>query len=206
MSSYSARFISNERTLPNLNTNNKMQDFTLKQLSGYNKSDTCLIGVNGKVYNITKYKKDLQDDNNSRVNLNLKCGKNYNNVNEANIFKNNFTVYKKYQVGKIKYYNLMIVLSILLKFVIVGLFIAAYRYTNNFYVLLPLLVYLLINIYIFYYNFWEKQKSVNTRLREINPDLVKNNNSNRFSDKIYKELNKDINNMLYGVDSVEEIQ
>ena len=35
---------------------------------------------------------------------------------------------------------------------------------------------------------------------------VKNNNSNRFSDKIYKELNKDINNMLYGVDSVEEIQ
>ena len=100
----------------------------------------------------------------------------------------------------------MIILNILLKIVIVGLFIAAYRYTNNFYVLLPLLVYLLINIYIFYYNFWEKQKSVNTRLQEINPNLVKNNNSNRFSDKIYKELNKDINNMLYGVDSVEEIQ
>lgn len=206
MSSYSGRFISNERTLPNLNTNNKIQDFTLKQLSSYNKSDTCLIGVNGKVYNITKYKKDLQDDNNSRVNLNIKCGKNYNNVNEANIFKNNFVGYKDYQIGNIKYYNQMIVLSILLKFVIIGLFIAAYRYTNNFYVLLPLLIFLLINMYTFYYNFWEKQKSVNTRLREINPDLVKNNNSNRFSDKIYKELNKDINNMLYGFDSVEEIQ
>tara|TARA_B100000963_G_scaffold360903_2_gene393800 strand:- start:249 stop:866 length:618 start_codon:yes stop_codon:yes gene_type:complete len=205
MSSYSGRFISNERTLPNLDTNNKMQDFTLKQLSGYNKSDTCLIGVNGKVYNITKYKKSL-DNGNTNINLNLKCGKNYNNVNEANIFKNNFTGYKDYQIGNIKYYNQMIILNILLKIVIVGLFIAAYRYTNNFYVLLPLLVYLLINIYIFYYNFWEKQKSVNTRLQEINPNLVKNNNSNRFSDKIYKELNKDINNMLYGVDSVEEIQ
>ena len=205
MSSYSGRFISNERTLPNLDTNNKMQDFTLKQLSGYNKSDTCLIGVNGKVYNITKYKKSL-DNGNTNINLNLKCGKNYNNVNEANIFKNNFTGYKDYQIGNIKYYNQMIILNILLKIVIVGLFIAAYRYTNNFYVLLPLLVYLLINIYIFYYNFWEKQKSVNTRLQEINPNLVKNNNSNRFSDKIYKELNKDVNNMLYGVDSVEEIQ
>lgn len=205
MSSYSGRFISNKRRLPNLETNNEMKDFTLKQLSGYNKSDTCLIGVNGKVYNITKYKKNL-DNGNTNINLNLKCGKNYNNVNEANIFKNNFTVYKNYQVGKIKYYNLMIILNILFKFVIIGLFIAAYKYTNNIYVFLPLTIYLLINLYIFYHNFWEKQKSINTRLQEINPNLVKNNNSNRFSDKIYKELNKDINNMLYGVDSVEEIQ
>lgn len=205
MSSYSGRFISNKRRLPNLETNNEMKDFTLKQLSGYNKSDTCLIGVNGKVYNITKYKKSL-DNGNTNINLNLKCGKNYNNVNEANIFKNNFTVYKNYQVGKIKYYNLMIILNILFKFVIIGLFIAAYKYTNNIYVFLPLTIYLLINFYIFYHNFWEKQKSINTRLQEINPNLVKNNNSNRFSDKIYKELNKDVNNMLYGVDSVEEIQ
>ena len=103
-----------------------MKYFTLKQLSGYNKSDTCLIGVNGKVYNITKYKKSL-DNGNTNINLNLKCGKNYNNVNEANIFKNNFTVYKNYQVGKIKYYNLMIILNILFKFVVIGLFIAAYK-------------------------------------------------------------------------------
>ena len=205
MSSYSGRFISNKRRLPNLETNNEMKDFTLKQLSGYNKSDTCLIGVNGKVYNITKYKQSL-DNGNTNINLNLKCGKNYNNVNEANIFKNNFTVYKNYQVGKIKYYNLMIILNILFKFVVIGLFIAAYKYTNNIYVFLPLIIYLLIYFYMFYHNFWEKQKSINTRLQEINPDLVKKNNSNRFSDKIYKELNKDVNNMLYGVDSVQEIQ
>lgn len=205
MSSYSGRFISNERRPLNLETNDEMKDFTLKQLSGYNKSDTCLIGVNGKVYNITKYKKSL-DNGNTNINLNLKCGKNYNNVNEANIFKNNFTVYKNYQVGKIKYYNLMIILNILFKFVVIGLFIAAYKYTNNIYVFLPLIIYLLIYFYMFYHNFWEKQKSINTRLKQINPNLVKNNNSNRFSDKIYKELNKDVNNMLYGVDSVQEIQ
>ncbi len=205
MSSYSGRFISNERRPLNLETNDEMKDFTLKQLSGYNKSDTCLIGVNGKVYNITKYKKNL-DNGNTNINLNLKCGKNYNNVNEANIFKNNFTVYKNYQVGKIKYYNLMIILNILFKFVVIGLFIAAYKYTNNIYVFLPLIIYLLIYFYMFYHNFWEKQKSINTRLKQINPNLVKNNNSNRFSDKIYKELNKDVNNMLYGVDSVQEIQ
>tara|TARA_Y100000389_G_scaffold41290_1_gene35969 strand:+ start:541 stop:1161 length:621 start_codon:yes stop_codon:yes gene_type:complete len=206
MSSYSGRFISNQKTSPNVNMSDQIQKFTLKQISNHNRSNSCLIGVNGNVYNVTKYKNKINELTEKNPNLNIKCGKNYNNVNERNLFTNDNIDYRDFKVGKIKYYNLMIILNILLKITIVIAFIAAYKYTNNMFVLLPLTVYLLFQMYSIYNNFWERQQSVNNRLNEIDPKLVKTKKKNKYSEKIYSELNKEVSNMLYGVNTVDELQ
>ena len=205
MSSYSGRFISNQKTSPNTSMENQKQQFTLKEVSSHNRSNSCLIGVNGNVYNITKYKKDLDDKTDTNNNLNIKCGKNYNNINEKNLFTNDIIDYRDYKVGNIKYYYLMIIIKILLKISIIGGFIGAYLYTKNIYVLLPLTIYLFFQMYSIYNNYWERQQSVNNRLKEINPNLVKEKTTNKYSNKIYSELNKDMNNMLYGVDTVDDL-
>jgi|TARA_Y100000389_G_C17383982_1_gene475944 cytochrome b involved in lipid metabolism len=205
MSSYSGRFISNQKTSPNVDINNQTHKFTLKQISNHNLSNSCLIGVNGNVYNVTKYKNKINEINGINPKLNIKCGKNYNNVNEKNLFTDSNIDYRDYKVGKIKYYNLMIILNILLKITIVIAFIAVYKYTNNIFVLLPLTIYLLFQMYHIYNNFWERQQRVNNRLHEIDPDLVKTKIKNKYSEKIYSELNKDVNNMLYGIDTVDDL-
>ena len=205
MSSYSGRFISNQKVSPNPNKTDGPQEFTLKQLSNHNRDYSCLVGVNGKVYNISKLKKDLDKQTGTNNRLDIKCGSNYNNVNVKNILKMDAIDYRDYEIGNIKYYNLMLILKFLFKLLIVVAFIALYKYTNNIFVLLPLIIYLLIIIYSFYFNFWEKQKKINNRLEEINPNLVKTKKSSRVTDKIYNELNRDINNMLYGVDDTDDL-
>lgn len=202
MSSYSGRFISNI----NIKSDNDIKNdkLTLKQLKTHNKNYDCLVAVNGKIYNITKYKNYLESID-KKKNLGIKCGYSYNNVNEANLFKTDTLDYKDYHVGYVKYYYLMIILKILFQLVLAIILYYIYLYTNNVYVLIPLVLYIFYLVYKVYYNYSQKQKVINGRLTEINPNLVNSNKSSRFSDKITEELNKDINNMLYGVDSIEDI-
>jgi hypothetical protein len=202
MSSYSGRFISN------INIKNddhiKNDKLTLKQLKTHNKNYDCLVAVNGKIYNITKYKKYLESID-KKKNLGIKCGYSYNNVNEDNLFKPDILDYKDYHVGYVKYYYLMIILKIIFQLVLAIILYYIYLYTNNVYILIPLIFYIFYLLYKVYYNYSQKQRVINSRLKEINPNLVNSNRSSRFSDKITKELNKDINNMLYGVDNIEDI-
>ena len=83
--------------------------YTEKELRDeYNQNDKCKIGVNGKVYDITEYKRGLRkyyndiNDDNDDIYLNIECGKNYYTFNESNIFKrktydkrNKETLYEK---------------------------------------------------------------------------------------------------------------
>jgi len=83
--------------------------YTEKELKDeYNQNNECKIAVNGRVYNITEYKKGLRkyyngiNDDNDDIYLNIECGKNYYTFNESNIFKrktydkrNKETLYEK---------------------------------------------------------------------------------------------------------------
>tara|TARA_Y100000593_G_C4114174_1_gene239427 strand:- start:4 stop:594 length:591 start_codon:yes stop_codon:yes gene_type:complete len=196
MSSYSGRFISNKHLNVDKDCTNNCKKYTKKSIANNNRKNNCLIAVNGKVYDITKYKKDLD------VTFNIKCGHYYDNVNENNIFPNND--YKEYKIGEIQYYNLIKILMILLKLIILVIFIFIYNYTQNIYVFIPLVVYLIYNASSFYYNHSERQKAVDNRLTEIDPKLV-NKTEYRAVNKIKKEFSKDMSNIFYGVDRVEDL-
>lgn len=95
MASYSGKFISNlEKTHYVGSGSNKCKlrddSFTYNSVKSKNKADNCLISVNGNVYDISKYKKNIENnkpDNIDKVFLDIKCGENYDAIKEKDIFK-----------------------------------------------------------------------------------------------------------------------
>jgi hypothetical protein len=165
MNSYSNRFITNKYNTIDENCKGNCLNYSMNQVSKHNSKYNCMISVNGKIYDITKYKKYLNQNGGNNI-LNIKCGNNYDNVNEANMFRD--TIYRDYIIGDIKYYNLMKILKILFKLIILVLFIAIYKKTNNKYVLIPLSLYCLINIISFIKHYKDRNKIVDNIINKIN--------------------------------------
>lgn len=105
MPSYSGRFISNlKKDDYNGSGPNKCKlrndIFTYEQVRKHNKADNCLISVNGNVYDISKYKKNIDDNKPlglNKVFLDLNCGYNYEVIKEKDIFQlKKMKTYKDY--------------------------------------------------------------------------------------------------------------
>tara|TARA_Y100001970_G_C14256331_1_gene875739 strand:+ start:3663 stop:4604 length:942 start_codon:yes stop_codon:yes gene_type:complete len=95
MASYSGRFISNLEKDDYVGSGpNKCQlrddKFTHKQVSKHNRADDCLVSVNGNVYDIDKYKKNIENNKPpglKKVFLDLDCGGNYEVIKEKDVFQ-----------------------------------------------------------------------------------------------------------------------
>ena len=95
MASYSGRFISNLEKDDYVGSGpNKCQlrddKFTHEQVSKHNKADDCLVSVNGNVYDIDKYKKNIENNKPPGLNkvfLDLDCGGNYEVIKEKDVFQ-----------------------------------------------------------------------------------------------------------------------
>ena len=68
----------------------KNNKYTYKEVSKHNKKKDCLISVNGSVYDIYKYKKQLIEQlkmKDDQIFLDIRCGANYNVIKERDIFQ-----------------------------------------------------------------------------------------------------------------------
>lgn len=95
MPSYSGRFISNLEKNDYVGSGEnkcKLRDdkFTYSTVSKHNKADDCLVSVNGTVYDIEKYKKNIENNKPSTLNkvfLDIECGNNYKVIKEKDVFQ-----------------------------------------------------------------------------------------------------------------------
>lgn len=164
MTSYSNRFISNIEKKEKKDSTK----FTTKEINNFNTKEKCYVGINGKVYNATKYLNDLQDEA-TPAKLNIKCGKVYDNIDEFRIFK--FGDPTSSQIGVIKNYYLFKILKISFIILTIIALMAIYKYTNNVYVLIPLMITILYTLSTLLYNYTERQKPIDRRLDELeNPN------------------------------------
>jgi hypothetical protein len=83
-------------------TPNKKQ-FTNHTVSKHNTPEDCLISINGKVYDITKYSNDLEKKNKDRT-LAVNCGSIFTGL-PSQVFTTT-TNYNDYEIGEIQNYFL----------------------------------------------------------------------------------------------------
>ena len=76
------------------------EKYSIDELSKFNSKDACYVGLNGNIYNMTKYKNNLVKNKKDRI-LNLKCGSNQNK-NLIDIFRHDKAF--KYKVGSLNNY------------------------------------------------------------------------------------------------------
>ncbi len=122
--------------------------FDKTQLEKHNQEDNCYVGMgNGKVYDISKYKIYLKNENkNKDIKFNLTCGS-FVDINPLSIFKTD--KYIDYEVGDIKdfvyYKNIKLASFIIIN--IISLLIVSTRKTSFnfiFYIILLISAYIII--------------------------------------------------------------
>jgi hypothetical protein len=112
--------------ITNQTSNQKL--FTAKSLSKHNTPEDCLIAINGKVYDITKYSNDLIK-NNKKKSLGITCGNIFNGI-PSQIF--NTDNYNNYEIGEIQFYFLKkIIYLVSLFFVYLFFFYFGFILKNN---------------------------------------------------------------------------
>lgn len=156
LTEHSARFNTSNSLFDSSDAQKTYAQYTPTDIGNHDVAEDCWIALNKDVFDVSKYKHDLNREDN--IKLGIRCGKTYDFHNVNNTFRfepdnwaskdkekygNRYS--QKYKIGEVKNYYRNIIFKYFLIVVVIILLVVALIYTQK-----PIFG-LLLSLVIFYY-------------------------------------------------------